>query len=159
MKKDAKLSRCKNYRYVLSRVWDESLPYVNFIGLNPSIADAHIDDPTLRRCMAFARDWDYGGVYTTNLFAWRATDPAVMKQADDPIGPQNNRWIRKTANDAGIIIAAWGNHGSYRNRAAQVIDFLPNVFCLKVTSKQQPAHPLYMPKTQTPSPYLPDTKN
>jgi hypothetical protein len=75
MKKDAKLSDDKLYRYQLSRIWDETKPKVLFIMLNPSTADADVDDPTIRRVINFAKSWNYGGVYVVNLYAFRSTDP------------------------------------------------------------------------------------
>ena len=75
MTKDAEISKCGCYRYALWRVWSEDVSCAMFVGLNPSIADAEGDDPTLRRCIAYARSWGYGGVCIGNLFAYRATDP------------------------------------------------------------------------------------
>ena len=152
--KNANLSRCGTYRYTLWRVWDDSLPYVNFIGLNPSTADATLDDPTLRRCMDFARRWGFGGSCTTNLFAYRATQPKALKTASDPVGPANNRWIRKISSTAGLVLVAWGNHGSFLHRDKQVLAMLPEpLHCLKVSATGHPAHPLYQQKTCSPIPY------
>ena len=81
MEKGATFSRCGRYRYSLWRRWEEDAPYVLWICLNPSTADAEEDDPTLRRCMGFAQDWGYGASYTANLFAWRATKPQDMMKA------------------------------------------------------------------------------
>ncbi|MFT4615645.1 MAG: hypothetical protein ACI9NT_002803 [Bacteroidia bacterium] len=114
-----------------------------FIGLNPSIADEKIDDPTLVRCMNFARDWGYGGVCMANLFAFRATDPADMKRAPHPVGKANNRWLRRLASEAELVVAAWGNDGVYLGRAMQVQALLGPLYCLKQNRSGQPAHPLY----------------
>lgn len=149
----AKLSGCRRYRYQLWRVWDEFKPYVNFIGLNPSTADEMIDDPTIRRCVVFAKDWGFGGLYMTNLFAFRATKPADMKRAVDAIGPDNDLWLIKTAADAGIIIAAWGKNGAYRDRDRSVIDRLPLLYCLRTNDDGTPEHPLYLPKSLKPVEY------
>ena len=143
LKNTAKLSRCRNYRYALWRTWDDTKPYVLFIGLNPSTADETMDDPTLIRCMNFAKSWGYGGVCMANLFAYRATDPEEMKRVEKPIGSQNNRWLKTLAADAGIIIAAWGNDGSFLGRSAQVKKRIPNMQCLKMNKSGEPAHPLY----------------
>lgn len=144
MKADAKLSDCRNYRFALWRTWDDSKPFAMIIGLNPSTADEVNDDPTLTRCINFAKSWGYGGVCMTNLFAYRATDPKDMKAQRDPIGVENDMWLTKLANDAGIVVAAWGNDGSYLNRSNMVVEMLPNLHYLKMNKSGEPAHPLYL---------------
>lgn len=139
----AKLSRCRNYRYALWRTWDASLPRVMFVGLNPSTADENTDDPTLVRCMNYARSWGYGGVCMANLFAFRATDPAIMKAALNPVGTQNNRWLKKLAAEAGLVVVAWGNDGAFNGRSAKVLKFLPEPHHLGMNKSGEPAHPLY----------------
>ena len=93
MKKGAHFSTCRRYRYRLWRIWDENKPFVLFICLNPSTADENEDDPTIRRCVRFARDWDYGGMVMVNLFAFRATDPSELYNADEQIGQNNSKEI------------------------------------------------------------------
>lgn len=83
MNKGAKFSDCRKYRYTLWRIWNESEPCVMFIGHNPSTADEKEDDPTIRRCINYSRDWGYGGLYMVNLFAYRATDPKDLIAATD----------------------------------------------------------------------------
>ena len=144
MKKSANFSRCRTYRYALWRSWDGHKPYAMMIGLNPSTADEVEDDPTLIRCINFAKSWGYGGVCMTNLFAYRATDPNDMKAAADPVGASNNRWLTRLAKEAGIVVAAWGNDGSYLNRASQIKNKIPNLYCLKMNKSGEPAHPLYL---------------
>ncbi len=146
----AKLSRCRKYRYALWRTWDVEKPYVLFVGLNPSTADEHNDDPTLIRCMNFAKTWGYGGVCMANLFAFRATAPADMKAATDPVGKQNNVWLKKLAKEAGVVIAAWGNDGAFLSRSTEVKAMLPELHCLKRNKSGEPAHPLYQPTTAKP---------
>jgi hypothetical protein len=94
MKKDAILSQDRKYRYVLSRIWDESKPMVVIIGLNPSTADEKDDDNTITKCINFAKQWGYGGLYMLNLFAFRATSPSDMFNADSPIGDENDKYIK-----------------------------------------------------------------
>lgn len=89
MEKTAIISEDEKYRYQLSRCWDETKPRILFIMLNPSTADANIDDPTIRRVISFAKSWGYGGVYVGNLFAFRSTDPKGLKQIADPVGENN----------------------------------------------------------------------
>jgi len=152
MRTDAKLSACRKYRYALWRTWDESKPFAMFIGLNPSTADETEDDPTIKRCINFAKSWGYGGLCMANLFAYRATDPNVMFSAQDPVGPENDIWLKSLAKDAGILIAAWGNDGAHLDRSKQALAILPPLHCLKLNKSGEPAHPLYQPGTAQPVP-------
>ena len=94
-------SPCRRYRYTLWRAWDMFNPgYVMFIGLNPSTADEVQDDPTIRRCIGYAKEWGYGAFCMTNIFAFRATDPRVMKAQADPVGPENDKWLTECAKGA-----------------------------------------------------------
>jgi hypothetical protein len=144
MKTDAKLSSCRKYRFALWRTWDDSKPFVMIIGLNPSTADEVENDPTIIRCINFAKYWGYGGVCMANLFAYRATDPSVMKSKIDPVGTENDMWLTNLAQDAGIVVAAWGNDGSHLNRSSVVKELLPNLHYLKMNKSGEPAHPLYL---------------
>lgn len=152
MKNTAKLSECKKYRFALWRTWDDSKPCVMFVGLNPSTADESTDDPTLTRCINYAKSWGFGRVCMANLFAYRATKPNDMKAAKDPIGSENNEWLKKLANDADLVVAAWGNDGSYLGRSEQVKELLPNIHCLKINKSGEPAHPLYQKADMKPVP-------
>lgn len=152
----ATFSPCRTYRYSLWRRWGApEQGYAMFIGLNPSTADEVEDDPTIRRCVQFAKDWGYGALCMTNIFAFRATDPAVMKAQPEPVGPDTDAVLVALAKTAGVVVAAWGNHGSHRGRDQQVIALLPRLACLKVTKARQPSHPLYLPRTLKPVPYAP----
>lgn len=144
--KDAIFSPDRQYRYALSRVWDESTAKVLFISLNPSTADEYHDDPTVRRCIGYARSWGYGGLWVANLFAYRATDPRELKRISDPIGPENDSWLKELAQDADLIIAAWGNAGCYQGRDRVVRSMLGEIHCLGVNKSGQPSHPLYLRK-------------
>lgn len=144
------ISRCKKYRYALWRTWDSELPRVLFLCLNPSTADAHVDDPTLIRCMNFARLWGYGGMQTGNLFAYRSTDPKMLLQEKDPVGRYNDRWLEYLAKHADLIVAAWGNDGALMGRSERVKRNFPELHCLKLNQSGEPAHPLYLPKTLQP---------
>lgn len=143
----AVLSPCRTYRYSLTREWswETTSLYVLFIGLNPSTADEANDDPTIRRCIGYAKSWNYGGLFVANLFAFRATKPADMKAALEPVGTDNNKWLLELAGQAQITIACWGNDGSFKGRASEVIKLLPQLHCLKINERSgQPAHPLYL---------------
>ena len=142
----ATFSGCRTWRYQLWRMWDKEKPYLNVIGLNPSTADESKNDPTIRRCIGFAKSWGYGGLYVTNLFAYRATKPKDMKRANNPVGTENDRWIQETAENAGLVIAAWGENGSYLGRSLEVEAMVSNLHVFRLTPKScVPEHPLYLP--------------
>jgi hypothetical protein len=151
----AAFSRCGTYRYALWRRWDESRPAVLFVGLNPSTADAHRDDPTIRRCIGFANSWGFGSVIVANLFAYRTPHPKLLRAAPNPIGPRNDRWLRTLATDAGLVVAAWGADGEYLRRATEVSARLGDCRCLGLTASGAPRHPLYVRKDVLPRPYAP----
>lgn len=141
----AALSRCKTYRYALWRHWSDAPP-VLFVMLNPSTADASQDDPTIRRCISFAQRWGYGGILVGNLFALRSPDPQQLRTASDPIGPQNERWLRRLSQQSAVVVGAWGNHGMLLNRGEAVAARFPGLLCLGLTQQGQPRHPLYVPR-------------
>ena len=146
MHRKASFSRCKTYRYQLSREWDAQLPKVSFIGLNPSTADAYQDDPTIRRCIGFAKDWGYGGLEIVNLFAFRTPYPEALKQAENPVGPRNRYYLRKAIQQTELQVAIWGNDGTYLNQAAKTIKLFTHLHAIRVNQSGEPAHPLYLPK-------------
>jgi len=147
----AELSKCRRYRYSLWRLWDSSKPYVLFVGLNPSTADEYEDDPTLSKCMQYATNWGYGGVYMANLFAFRATQPEDLFKADKPIGDKNDDWIRRLNNKVAMTVAAWGNHGLFMGRSSDVKPQLKSLYFLKLNKTGEPAHPLYLRSNLIPS--------
>jgi hypothetical protein len=143
------LSSCRRYRYTLRRRWGPGAAAV-FIGLNPSTADETQDDPTIRRCIGFARAWGFDALCMVNLFAYRATDPTDMKKAEDPVGDINDATLRDVAKEAGVVVAAWGAHGTYRGRDAQVRAMLLGLHYLRLTKDGHPGHPLYLPASLRP---------
>lgn len=154
---DAVFSKCRTWRYSLHRIWDNSKSHVLFVLLNPSTADECEDDPTLRRGITYARKWNYGGVVFCNLFAFRTTYPDELKAAEDPIGPDNNRWIRREAALAGLVVVAWGVPGTRLNRDRQVIQLLKEygeLYCLKKTKHGHPSHPLYLSGNLVPTRFV-----
>jgi len=127
--------------------------------LNPSTADAHCDDPTLRRCRAFARSWGYAEMRLLNLYAYRATDPRELWRTPDPVGPDNDRHLA-TAGANGLVVAAWGALAR-PDRVRQVLA-LPGfhrLAALGVTKTGSPRHPLYLPADTRPEPWRPATAN
>ena len=148
IKKSAVFSPCRKYRYSLTRSWNSAEGYVLFIGLNPSIADEIIDDPTLIRCINFAKDWGYGGLIMVNLFAYMSTHPKDLKKAKLPIGKNNNKHILKNHQKSQLTVAAWGNDGQFLERGKEVLKIINNPMCLNINKSGQPAHPLYQKKDQ-----------
>ena len=151
LQRDAILSPCGRYRYSLTRSWGEG-SRVLFVMLNPSTADAAVDDPTIRRCIGFARSWGHGSLEVVNLWAFRATEPselrAALKRGEDAIGPFNDHFIARAAERAQLIVAAWGAHiagAKMQTRATVVRAALgASVSCLGWSSGNQPRHPLML---------------
>lgn len=117
-----------------------------WIGLNPSTADENQLDPTLRRIRGYSKAWGYNTFYMLNLFAFRATDPTVMRRAADPVGPENDYWILETVKRADKVICAWGRHGEYLGRQEAVLHLLSGypLYYLEKTCDGIPKHPLYL---------------
>ena len=130
-----------DYRYTLTRVWDPVLPMITFMLLNPSTADAVQLDPTLRRCVGFAKREGYGGMLILNLYAFRTKDPKVMLAATDPVGPENDRVL---AGVTGTVIAGWGTKADPA-RVTRALALLPRLYALGITKDGHPGHPLYLP--------------
>lgn len=157
----ATFSDCRQWRYELWRRWTPKTPgnYCMFIGLNPSTADEHLNDPTVGRCIRFAMQWGYDSLCMTNLFAYRATLPKDMKRFPEPVGPWNDDTLVKLAEGAGIVILAWGNHGSHLGRAAHVLKLLEGslfkLHHLGTNSDGSPKHPLYLKSDTKPIPLCP----
>lgn len=183
----AELSDCGRYRYRLWREWRGTHDPVNwrwlheedgsvakdgagydlgeplacvFVMLNPSTADATKDDPTIRRCVGFAKRWNYERVEVINLFAFRSTDPATLlalNHDDDPVGPDNLAHVDRLLPRAGIIIAAWGAHGAHLGQDETMLGWLGcpprKVHALGLTKDGHPRHPLYLPSNAEPVPY------
>lgn len=148
----ANISRCGLYRYRLWRRWGDG-DHIAWIMLNPSTADALDDDPTIRRCTAFSREWGCEYMAVVNLFALRSTDPRNLKQASDPIGSDNYRLIIDACFDPynKYVVAAWGAvTGMMRSQAVTVTEMLVRMdielYSLGTTKDGHPRHPLYVPK-------------
>ena len=154
--RNAYLSSDGVYRYSLVRAWDLELPTVLFIMLNPSTADAMQDDPTIRRCVGYARDWGYGRLLVGNLFGFRATDPKDLIGPVDAVGPENDSWLRQMGDRADLIVAAWGINAmngrlAVLNRPAAIKElFKGRLHLLKETQDGHPSHPVRLAKDLKP---------
>ncbi len=142
-------SPCELYRYLLTRVWNPKGEKALFVMLNPSTATEVQNDPTVERCERRARALGFGAFRVTNIFAFRATDPRVMRAVADPIGPGNDAAIADSAQGwADRIICAWGTHGAHLGRGAQVERLLRDtgrpLFTLGLSQGGHPKHPLYI---------------
>lgn len=149
------------YRYHLSRRWGDGGPcarIATFVMLNPSTADASLNDPTITRCINFARSWDCEGLAVVNLYAFRATDPKGLWRTSDPVGPRNDDYLTDTAMRAklldGPIIGAWGANAK-PDRVAEVLALphMDRLSCLGTTKAGAPRHPLYLKGDTLPTPW------
>ncbi|AFY28297.1 DUF1643 domain-containing protein [Cyanobium gracile] len=166
----AAFSRCGHYRWWLERVWEPQGSRLLFIGLNPSRADHRHDDPTLRRLVAFAAGWGYGGLEVLNLFARISPRPSALALAADPVGAANPSWIRRRVRAAQrprgpagaaaplpLIWLGWGNGGRRSGQDERVLELLAphrhRLVCLGLTASGAPLHPLYRPAASLLRPY------
>lgn len=139
----------RTHRFTLTSIIDADNPrMVQFIGLNPSTADESTDDPTVRRCKAFARRWGFGVFVMTNLFSLRSTDPRGLRFGDVNDRLENIGHIGAVAGRADLIVCAWGVHGAWMGRNVSVAGTLRAnghpLHCLGRTKGGHPRHPLYL---------------
>jgi hypothetical protein len=135
----------RRYRYRLTRRWARG-PRVAFVMLDPNTADATKDDPTIRRCVGFARRWGFGSLVVVNLFGLCARHPRELARATDPVGPQNDRHVRRAVRSADLVVCAWGALPLARARARELDGAFggPRLRCLGLTKMGAPRHPLYL---------------
>jgi hypothetical protein len=151
--KGAVLSECGKYRYTLSRRWKEGGRTCCFVMLNPSTADALRDDPTIRRCVGFAKAWGCHALEVRNLLCWRATNPVELRLVQDPVGPDADKYLLD-ARDCHLVVLAWGAV-KFPERVERVLELLSGakLHCLGLTKQGQPRHPLYARSDCVPVPY------
>lgn len=144
--KHAEISECGKYRWMLSREWNLSLPTVCWVMLNPSTADASIDDPTIRKCIQFAKSWNCGSLIVVNLFAYRATIPTDMKKVFDPVGGKCDEHISNANSGSDFTVFAWGKYAGAKQRSEMVTKAVGKgrFFCLGKNINGSPKHPLYL---------------
>ena len=153
MKKSAVISEGGQYRFLLERQWGDG-QRATFVMLNPSTADAGNDDPTIRRCIGYAKRWGYGKLAVVNLFSYRSTDPRELRNVSDPIGPQTDDYLIDVGAESAVVVAAWGNHGKLYRRDQCVRGLFERagipLHYLRLTDEGQPWHPLYLPAALSP---------
>ncbi len=150
-KRGATISECRAYRYHLWRVWDECLPCLVFVMQNPSTADETADDPTIRKCLHFARRDGFGGISVRNVFALRATDERELLTHPDPFGPENELHLLAARNVSVMsrLVIAWGKPlggkrlRSHYNRAECCL-VTQSPYCLGLNGDGSPKHPLFL---------------
>jgi len=150
---NAIFSEDRKHRYVLIRKWDLNKPPLMIISLNPSTADEEINDPTIRRCIGFAKQWGFGKLFVTNLFSFRATFPKDLFNCENPVGDKNDYWIEKLSKEVDKVILAYGNHGKFKNRHNEILKIINNPHCIKKSKAGMPMHPLYLKYTKNPISY------
>lgn len=150
-------SPCESYRYALTRIWNPQGRRVTFVLLNPSTATEVQNDPTVERCERRARALGYGAFRVCNIFAFRATDPKVMRAHPDPIGPANDAAVLEGADWAEAVICAWGTHGAHLDRGIAVEALLRAsgrpLFHFGLSLAGHPRHPLYIGYDRQPEPW------
>jgi hypothetical protein len=153
MIKSAYLSEDRQYRYSLIRDWSDGAPLrrVAFIGLNPSTADENTDDPTIRKCISFARSWGFGSLVMLNVYALRATDPQAMLRHPYPTTIENDNYIASEIERCARVVACWGNHANpmdtWHLATLIAVRGIPS-YCFGLTKRGAPKHPLYLPYHQ-----------
>lgn len=147
------------FRYLLwRRISEQGTRRIAFVMLNPSTADAVRDDPTLRRCISFARMWGFASLLVCNLFALRATRPTALLRVEDPVGTDNDAWLLRVGASVDMVVAAWGAAAVAEHRSASVLALLSerhDVHTLGFTASGAPRHPLYVPTSAELVPYRP----
>lgn len=149
-----------NHRYTLYRDWLGSRGRVNWIMLNPSVADDRLNDPTVRRCAGFAKRWGYSGISITNLFAYRATNPNDLKRLLGKvggfrlaIGERSTEHLDREAKNSVLIVCAWGDNCDFMpERVSDVLYLLKpyDLYCIRLTKSGNPVHPVREPYTDAP---------
>jgi len=155
--RSAVISDCGRYRYLLSRWWGPR-PRILFVMLNPSTANALKDDNTIKRCIQFAMDWGYDGFDVVNLYALRSKNPKALLVEAEPVGPENDAFIRDAVRRCPVVVCAWSSHKAVKARREPVLRILRDAgvkpMCLKLAKKGkgEPWHPLYLRSDLRPFP-------
>ncbi len=156
MIREAVVSDDQKYRYALYREWEDDpfapLRVLNFVMLNPSKADGSVDDPTVRKCIGFAKLNGYNAVRVVNLFAFRATDPKELQKeytnGGDVVGPLNDTYVQELPTEETVVVA-WGatfqKETFIRRRIRETLKILNRkLWCLNKTKDGHPSHPVML---------------
>ena len=154
LQSSAILSTDRVYRYSLIRTWNDALPRVCFIMLNPSTADETLEDPTIRRCVKFSESWEFGSLEVVNLYAYRSHNPCSLLVVNDPVGRENDKHIHAAVRRAKMTVVAWGTHGHRGPLRRDVLPLVQIAHCIGVTKSGAPRHPLYVHSSALPSIYI-----
>jgi hypothetical protein len=158
------------HRLLLWRAWS-SAPRALFAMLNPSSADAKEDDPTVRRCVGFAKGWGCGGVNVVNLYSLIETDSKQLWETEVALRLAPLSSLQPAASShadvyggaversLGPLVLAWGSILSKaQERADELLGVLLSLkrpgFCLGTTRHGHPRHPLFLPATTRLEPVL-----
>lgn len=146
-RRDAIFSVCGRYRYILSRHWDDSKPKIIMIGLNPSTANADVDDPTIKNVRRICANNGFGGFFMMNLFALITPHPEVLSDSDDPVG-ENDLYLASMRDATEHVCFCWGNFGYefIKQRIEIVEQMFPKAVCVGINKNGSPKHPLYIPQ-------------
>lgn len=128
----AQFSPCAKYRYLLTREGLGGTGTCLFIMLNPSTADAMVDDATIRRCSGFAQRWGYARLEVANIYAYRSTDPRALRDLADPVGPENDQYIAEAVARADKVVCAWGAHPARNPFSKRYHDFTMTLLVLQL---------------------------
>lgn len=153
--KVAYVTPCGLYRPWLTRWWDDR-PCLAVLGVNPSDADAEIDDPTIKRTVDFADLAGFGSLVMLNSNQFRSPKVSALAKAADPVGPNADTVLLEWAAKADRIVIAWGPptkvRKALRPRFAAVLDLLAqrDLYVLRLTPGGHPEHPVRLPRACRP---------
>jgi len=146
----------RKYRYSLEREWETGDGTMLVVMLNPSTADAEKDDPTIRKCVTWARRWGFRHLEVANVFAYRSTDANALGTVDDPVGAENDSYLERAAARASRIVVAWGSKRHHQKRIQHVLSLLRRhgeLWCVGTNADGSPKHPLYVGNAATLRPF------
>ncbi|AQQ52180.1 DUF1643 domain-containing protein [Planococcus lenghuensis] len=150
---EVRFDETKTYRYLLACSWEQGEGTVTFVMLNPSIGDEERCNPTMKRCVDFARDWGYRSMQVVNLFSYISVKPTGLLEVDDPVGAENDAHIVEAAAGSDLVVFAWGaKYGDISGRDREVARLLAEypLHCIGKTKQGHPRHPLYLKKDLKP---------
>lgn len=159
--RSAIFSEDRKYRHMLRITWDEKRPLIAFVGVNPSSADEFADDPTMKRCKAFARRDGYGSLVMLNLFDFRTKDPSELPLTPSiAIGPKSDVGGQLRLLDPNVVVLCWGTNSRYgrdREVLGQILRYFAGtrLMCFGTNHDGSPKHPLYLKSTTPLVPFIP----